>query len=288
MDSKISCIKRRKKLIGFTLIELLVVISIIGLLAAIVLIGVKAVRSKAQDVQTKADVASISRSLEAYAAENDENYPISRGLATGYCGTEKLGGDTPSGDAEAMLKSSITTMPRPATSYAVGNYYLYQGCGQTYTLRGMLRDSSQYVSKGDGTTSTTSASATIDTTAPNISMLSSIYPARRMNPRGETSSWVVDMSPQVSNPTDIAQYIITVSGGTGKTAIVTGTPYSTVNWPSECQDCGGVVQIPFTTWRDFTESIPVDGLYCFSYIKVQAFDEWGNYSFKSASPYCEI
>lgn len=60
---------------GFTLIELMVVISIIGLLAAVVLVGMKAARSKARDVQVKSDIRSIANALEMYGLDNGDKYP---------------------------------------------------------------------------------------------------------------------------------------------------------------------------------------------------------------------
>jgi len=60
----------RKK--GFTLIELLVVISIIGLLAALIVVNFNAARERARDVQRKSDLDQVKKALRMYY--NDNNF----------------------------------------------------------------------------------------------------------------------------------------------------------------------------------------------------------------------
>jgi len=55
-----------KKQKGFTLIEILVVVSIIGILASIVLIGVNDARQKARDARRVSDLYQISQAIEMY------------------------------------------------------------------------------------------------------------------------------------------------------------------------------------------------------------------------------
>lgn len=61
---------------GFTLIELLVVISIIGLLASLVLVGLKTVRAKSRDARRIADVKTLRGALDSYYV-NKKQYPSS-------------------------------------------------------------------------------------------------------------------------------------------------------------------------------------------------------------------
>lgn len=60
---------------GFTLVELLVVISIIGILAGIILVGLRQMRLRAQDSERKSNLAQVNKALQAYGAENGEMYP---------------------------------------------------------------------------------------------------------------------------------------------------------------------------------------------------------------------
>ena len=61
--------------IGFTLIELLVVISIIGILAALIMVNFNAARERARDVQRKSDLDQIKKALRMYYNDNNQ-YPI--------------------------------------------------------------------------------------------------------------------------------------------------------------------------------------------------------------------
>jgi len=70
--------KERKTRRGFTLIELLVVISVIGLLAALIVVNFNAARERARDVQRKSDLDQVKKALRMYY--NDNNlYPETGG-----------------------------------------------------------------------------------------------------------------------------------------------------------------------------------------------------------------
>ena len=63
-----------KKEKGFTLIEILIVITIIGLLASVVLVGLSSFRSRGRDARRIADIRLVQNSLELYYVKSN-NYP---------------------------------------------------------------------------------------------------------------------------------------------------------------------------------------------------------------------
>src|SRR3989344_1099535 len=65
-------LKNNKK--GFTLIEVLVVVSIVGLLASVVLVGLGGFRARGRDTRRLADLKSIQNGLELFYTKNN-SYP---------------------------------------------------------------------------------------------------------------------------------------------------------------------------------------------------------------------
>lgn len=59
---------------GFTLIEVLVVVGIIGLLSAVVLVGIGPFRAKGRDARRISDLRQVQSGLELYYTKN-QNYP---------------------------------------------------------------------------------------------------------------------------------------------------------------------------------------------------------------------
>ena len=124
------------------------VISIIGILTSISLIGLKAARGKAKDMQIKSDLRGIATALESYALDKAGAYPVSNLDAT----DEDLnGGDTytalvpraraaftcPSDTSDtacALLKGYLPKIPK---SKADGSPYVYFSDGTGYTLSGI-------------------------------------------------------------------------------------------------------------------------------------------------------
>jgi general secretion pathway protein G len=68
--------------LGFTLIELLVVISIIGILAALIMVNFNAARERARDAQRKSDLDQVKKALRMYYNDNN-SYPATGGLTWG-------------------------------------------------------------------------------------------------------------------------------------------------------------------------------------------------------------
>ncbi len=123
---------------GFTLVELMIVVSIIGVLAGIVLNGMREIRNRAHDIQVRSDVNSIHRALYNYASEHSEKYPKSN-----------VDGQT----VEQLLyypdnfdKSSYTAKQLVGGGYISaipmnkkkGGPYYYWSDGNMYTLEGGL------------------------------------------------------------------------------------------------------------------------------------------------------
>ena len=121
-------IHKIKKQTGFTLIELLVVISIIGILAAVVLVSLNSARAKSRDAKRLADVRQIQTGLELFYNDNNR-YPSATG-----------GAPTP-GDGSPIWSTYMSlwaTYPAPSNdgTCAVGLTYVYTqtGSGTGYTL----------------------------------------------------------------------------------------------------------------------------------------------------------
>lgn len=73
---------------GFTIIEMLVVIAIIGLLAAVIIVSVTAVRAKGRNAQRSSDVSSILTAVYQYALDNNNQLPATiTTTATDICRT---------------------------------------------------------------------------------------------------------------------------------------------------------------------------------------------------------
>lgn len=98
---------------GFTLIEILIVVSIIGLLASIVFVGLGASRARGRDARRLADLQSIQTGLELYFTKTG-TYPATlAGLVSGGIGVIK-----------------IPTDPTVANSYGYG----VNNAGNSYVL----------------------------------------------------------------------------------------------------------------------------------------------------------
>ncbi|MEW5805603.1 MAG: prepilin-type N-terminal cleavage/methylation domain-containing protein [Patescibacteria group bacterium] len=125
---------------GFTLIELLVVITVIGLLSAMVLVGLSGVRAQGRDTRRIADLRNTQNALEIYF--NKENtYP----------------GQTDWISLETELVSAdigVKRLPRDPLNRSSYQYeYRSSGNGLHYVLKATLEsgDSSALRDDVDGT-----------------------------------------------------------------------------------------------------------------------------------------
>jgi len=141
---------------GFTLIELLTVIAIIGILAAIIVVGTTSARVKARDARRRADLATIRTAVELYKDLNG-TYNISYKTgsppypATGYNSPSRGWFNYECGVACVYYKYSIangliswgflSSAPKDPIdgSYAAGKYqYMYYIDGTKYSIYARL------------------------------------------------------------------------------------------------------------------------------------------------------
>ena len=131
---------------GFTLIELLVVISVIGLLAALIMVNFNAARERARDVQRKSDLDQIKKALRMYY--NDSGLYPDTGLnnnikACGNPTTTTFGWGTTAFSCSTMIYMKL--LPHDPSWKEVGDpdyNYNQNPSGQDFCLWAALENSS--------------------------------------------------------------------------------------------------------------------------------------------------
>lgn len=130
---------------GFTLIELLVVISILGVLAAVVLVAINpAVRlASARDAQRKTDLAQIATALESFYTMNGY-YPItSGGVESDFNSAESWWNQTNFLPASELKRLPVDPKNGELNKYwYYYAYYYYSPNGQDYELATFLENES--------------------------------------------------------------------------------------------------------------------------------------------------
>jgi type II secretion system protein G len=142
IQNKFQIINSKFQNFGFTLIELLVVISIIGILAALIMVNFNAARERARDMQRKSDLDQIKKALRMYYNDNSQ-YP---GNSSDYkiigCGT----GATPTtcNWNNEWARSGMVYMKKLPNDPSEGKTYKYQqtSSGQDFCLWATLENKS--------------------------------------------------------------------------------------------------------------------------------------------------
>lgn len=158
---------------GFTIVELLIVIVVIAILAAITIVAFNGIQQRARDSDRKAAVASLTKALELYHADNGQ-YPVSSG-STVINNSWSTTADASWANLESQLRpymSQVPDEPRPTSGvagmtangynydyYANKSNYCGSAVGQMYILVYRLEGTQQNTYIGDCSTNPLNYSA---------------------------------------------------------------------------------------------------------------------------------
>ena len=120
----------RNKNKGFTLIEMLVVIAVIGLLAALILVGLSSFRTRGRDTRRIADVKEVQNGLELYYMKNGSYPTVGEGDAAAHWGRLR--------DALTGAGLGINDIPQDPTFPT--RSYDYGSDGQHYVIGVTIED----------------------------------------------------------------------------------------------------------------------------------------------------
>ncbi len=138
--------KRQKKSLqnGFTLIELLVVISIIGFLAALILVAFTNARIKSRDTKRLANKNQVVKALILYAQDNGGVFPASAGFKCLGPTSESCFKSSYTGDNALVAALNPYIKLLPTNDMAVGtfgyNRMIYLNNGSSFYIGWLLED----------------------------------------------------------------------------------------------------------------------------------------------------
>jgi prepilin-type N-terminal cleavage/methylation domain-containing protein len=162
---------------GFSLIELLSTIVIAGIIIAFIIIQVVSNISSGKDLKRKADVEILGNAVVSYAAEHQNDKPVSSTACT-------INGNCPSSIGEA-LRPFLATLPSDPNS---GSYYTYQSNGTDCTISAVLSDGTTYQYTCTNEPPLASANGSCGTAATTYSYSTTSYPSANFCATGTVSS----------------------------------------------------------------------------------------------------
>ena len=127
---------------GFTLIEMLIVVAIIGILSALILVGLSQFRSRGRDARRIADLKQVQNALEIYYTRNSA-YPT----APAGSASQKWAALTAAITGAGIGLNQVPQDPMANASNGVSYYYQDCNSSQNYVVAATLEDTNNQALK---------------------------------------------------------------------------------------------------------------------------------------------